>query len=65
MGSFLTGRTRPVAIETAFTRRLQMVLGHAQCQMAFYVQQKAFELPRPRPNQPAHDPGRPANVRCP
>lgn len=42
-----------------------MVLGHAQCQMAFYVQQKAFELQRPRPNQPLPDPNRPANVRLP
>ena len=44
-------------------RGVQMVLGHAQCQMAFYVQQRAFELPRPRANQSAPNPDRPANVR--
>ena len=42
-----------------------MVLGHAQCQMAFYVQQKAFEVLRLRGNQPGPDPNRPANVSRP
>ena len=63
--SQLRGRCIPIWLGLKYVAAVcivQMVLGHAQCQMAFYVQQKAFELPRPRPNQPAPHPDRPANV---
>ena len=43
-----------------------MVLGHAQSQMAFYLQQKAFDMPRSKPGAPnkSAQSDRAANVRC-
>ena len=45
--------------------RVQMVLGVAQCQMAFYLQQKAFEMPRFKQGASGKNSqsDRPANVR--
>ena len=42
-----------------------MVLGLAQCQMAFYLQQKAFEMPRFKQGSSGKNvqSDRPANVR--
>ena len=53
--------------EHVFSCPVQMVLGHAQCQMAFYLQQKAFDLPRSKQGGGSSKDAqndRPANVRC-
>ena len=54
-----------VCVDVRVPWHVQMVLGLAQCQMAFYLQQKAFEMPRVKQGAPGKNGqgDRPANVR--